>query len=60
MKLRKYRISNLESGQDLGIYEASDVDDALDAMAKDAGYDDFGHACAEAGMSNIVVREVEK
>lgn len=33
-----YRISNLDSGLELGIYEGTSEDAALLAMVKDAGY----------------------
>lgn len=42
--MRYWKITNTISGVFLGVYEACDVDGALDAMARDAGYRDYEHA----------------
>lgn len=36
-----YQITNRISGADLGEYDGETVEQALDAMARDAGYDDY-------------------
>lgn len=37
--MAKYRISNRVSGHDFGVYEANSPEEALEVMARDAGYD---------------------
>ena len=44
----KYSISNNYSGLEMGVYEAANEEGALDAMAKDAGYQDHADACKVA------------
>lgn len=39
-----YRIFNRHSATVLGVYEAATPAEALDAMARDAGYRDYRHA----------------
>jgi hypothetical protein len=39
--MTSYRIYNEESGVEMGVYEGATEAEALDAMAKDAGYDSF-------------------
>jgi hypothetical protein len=46
-----YRISNRTSGADLGTYNADSPEEALNAMARDAGYDDFTENCDVVGLS---------
>ena len=41
-----FRIENTTSGVILGDYEAATASDALDAMARDAGYADYADCCA--------------
>ena len=40
-----YNIVNMESGEELGRYFARSVADALNAMAKVAGFDSYEQAC---------------
>jgi predicted RNA-binding Zn-ribbon protein involved in translation (DUF1610 family) len=42
----RYQVTNLTSGVDLGIYSASDKSSCLDAVGRDAGYNDYAEACA--------------
>lgn len=39
-KLNQYRITNPATFHDFGVYHGASGDEALDAMARDAGYDD--------------------
>lgn len=45
MNLRKWKITQTKSGVEMGVYEGETKRDALDAMARDAGYDDHADAC---------------
>ncbi len=56
----RYRIENTKSGLELGVYEGSSKEDALDALARDAGYDDYDHALyvAPASEGEILVTEL--
>lgn len=45
----RYRISNPTSGLVLGEYDATDPAAALDALARDAGYDSYRAACEVTG-----------
>jgi hypothetical protein len=40
-----YSIHSTTTGLHLGTYEADSREAALDAMARDAGYTDYDHAC---------------
>ena len=39
--MAKFQIEQTVSGVDLGVYEGETADQALDAMAKDQGYDNY-------------------
>jgi hypothetical protein len=60
--MKSYQIHNRNSGLTLGVYEANSEADALDAMARDAGYADYADLCevAPASEGEIVVREVSE
>lgn len=57
----RYRIENLHGGMDLGVYEGGSEAEALDAMAKDAGYESYEHlqATAPAPPGEIRVTAVD-
>jgi hypothetical protein len=54
-----YRITSRTSGPDLGIYYARSEADALDVLARDAGYQDFATACAVTGDDGADLRVEE-
>jgi hypothetical protein len=58
-EILSYTISNAISGMVLGVYEGTSRDDALDTMARDAGYEDYFDAC-ESGFDgdDLIVTEV--
>ncbi len=47
-----YTITNIVSGTNLGTYVADSEADALNAMARDAGYADYRTACEVAPTLN--------
>lgn len=53
-----WRIVNKESGVDLGVYPGADVVEALEALARDAGYASYLEACRVAGYANLLITEV--
>ena len=55
-----YRITNTISGQDLGTYTATSEAEALNAMARDAGYADANEAghVAEVKAGELLVEDV--
>ena len=59
---KTYRIENTLSGVDLGAYEGATEAEALDAMARDAGYTDYAEAqsVAPAAYGEIVATEMTK
>lgn len=59
--MAKYSISNRVSGADLGTYEAESKAAALDAMAREAGYESHAAACEVTGEDggDLVVVELE-
>ena len=44
-EILSYTISNAVSGMVLGVYDGTSRDDALDTLARDAGYEDYFDAC---------------
>lgn len=54
-----YLITNTTSGANLGVYEGADEDEALDAMARDAGYSDYEAACEVSDDMGVNVVAVE-
>ena len=55
----KFNICNKVSGVDLGDYEGADKAEAMDAMAKDAGYKDYRDMCATTDPEDLDA-EVER
>jgi len=54
----KYHIYNSVSGLDMGVYDGDSPDDAKDALARDAGYDDYASACEVTGPDTLLVTPV--
>lgn len=55
--IKRYQITS-SAGVDMGVYEADSPEDALDAMARNAGYRDQADAAAVAGPFTGTVVEV--
>ena len=49
--MTQFKITNLVSGTEIGVYEGKTKEEALDAMARDAGYADWAHSCAVAPVA---------
>ena len=47
-----YRIENTRSGVVLGEYEGDTAENALDTMARDAGYADYAACCEVAPVAD--------
>lgn len=54
----RYQIESARTGLVLGVYEAASEDDALDAMARDAGYSDYADALRVAPSAGLIVTEL--
>lgn len=54
----RYEISSGITSQSLGVYEAEDEQGALDAMARDAGYQDYADATRQVGDGDLIVEEI--
>ncbi len=46
--VKRFQVQNTSSGIILGVYEAATEADALEMMARDAGYGSYAEACAGA------------
>jgi len=59
--MTRFQITNTRSGVDLGAYDGATEAEALDAMARDAGYRDYAEACevAPAEPGEIVVTKID-
>lgn len=59
--MKAYHIYNTISGTDLGVFWGYNEDDALNAMARKAGYPDHKTACEVAPVKDneLLVKEVE-
>lgn len=66
----KFNIAVITSGADLGAYEGETADEAVEAMAKDAGYKSYRDMCSitdpadldeevERQRSNLIVTAVQ-
>ena len=51
-----FSITNRSSGLCIGDYAGRDADDAIDAMARDAGYDSQAHAASALGTTVAALR----
>jgi hypothetical protein len=59
-EMKKYTIYNVISGHRFGEYEAGSYDDALNAFAREAGYENYATAydVASAGDNEVEVKEL--
>lgn len=57
--MAQWRISNTDSGAELGTYEGETADEALDTMAREAGYESHAAACEAVGDDGVHVEAVE-
>lgn len=59
--IRRFEISNINTGVVFGVYEGRNEGEALDAYAADAGYASFGEACEVSwtDMEDIAAEEVD-
>ena len=57
--MARWRITNIAAGVILGTYEGTTEAEALDALARDAGYTDYAEADA-VGKSNAGELRVER
>lgn len=57
----RYRISSSHSSVELGVYEGANEAEALDAMARDAGYADHAAACEVAPVEDdeLLIEKIE-
>lgn len=60
--MKKFNICNQHSGVDMGTFDGETESDALDAMARDAGYSDYAEACkvAPAAEGEIIVTKIDE
>ena len=56
--MKTYEIEQTATAVILWTGEADSEETALDAMAREAGYRDYAHACEETDGSGVEVREV--
>lgn len=46
-----YQIHNIDTGEDLGAYSGATPRDAIEALAREAGYRDYAEACETMGVA---------
>lgn len=57
--MAQFAIAVITSGADLGVYEGATADDAVEAMAKDAGYKSYRDMCSITDPADLDA-EVER
>lgn len=57
--MRVFDVYHQGSGHSIGLYEAEDSDAALEAMARDAGYDDLTDMRLQTGLALLYAFEVD-